>query len=90
MAAILDFIFSSNLKKLPMSCCFFHWILMKIYKMNTNINSLDYFHRFIQKPLARNHIGKKTSSAVYHLPGRCASTIALISTGKHVEIASSL
>jgi hypothetical protein len=57
-----------------MSCCFFHWILVKIYKMNKNINSLDYFHRFIQKPL-ENHLletasaknSSTTSSAVYHL-----------------------
>ena len=48
--------FSSNLCKkklflqeILMGYWVFHWILMKIYKMNKNINSLDYFYSFIQK-----------------------------------------
>jgi hypothetical protein len=99
MAAILDFIFSSNLgkknfsQKLPMSCCFFHWRLVKIYKMNKNINSLDYFQFFIQTTGYRNRIGKKLIdnffSSVSSATGRCAPVIALISTGKHAEITSS-
>ena len=56
MAAILDFSFFIKsvkkklfLQEILMGYCFFHWILMKIYKMNKNINSLDYFYSFIQK-----------------------------------------
>jgi hypothetical protein len=54
-----------------MNCCFFHWILVKIYKMNKNINSLDYFHFFIQTHLLETVSAKNsstTSSAVYRLP----------------------
>jgi hypothetical protein len=50
-----------------MSCCFFHWILVKIYKMNKNINSLYYFHCFIQKPLARNCVAWKLTFSVHNL-----------------------
>jgi hypothetical protein len=69
MAAILDFIFSSNLgKKFPMSC-FFHWILVKIYKMNKNI-----IETVSAKKLIHNFFSSISSAT-----GRCAPAIALMS-----------
>jgi hypothetical protein len=72
MVAILDFIFSSNLWKKQLflknfnELLFFSLDIGEDYKMNKNINSLDYFYRFIQKPLARNRVTRKLTFSVHN------------------------